>query len=257
MLNPYILNNIGDNNVFDCMFYDADYTGAGTHQKILFCEAGQQNIFTHAFSHFSFDGNVDLNKITFFGESQHPVRTIPYNPLINGNYINTVANFPGHNSLGVDGITITAEHENITAYGGFGEKYTIPSGKSLPDDFSPLFKDDPWGRGTGTMYAYPNGTLTFTITAPHAVRLGSVFAFMNSSSDQKPSKIEAINESGDVIEGTVLNGGRRAYFVDGKGTSKVWKIKFTFNIDGAEGTTSYFGFSQIAGYLFSEKDGII
>lgn len=257
-LNPYLLNNIGNYNVFDCIFYDTAWDDSGIYQKILFCDVSHQNTFTHATAPESFDGAVDACKITFYGDTRHPTRTIPFNPLINVEYINTVANFPGHNSLGVDGITITVEHENMNAYGGFSDKYTDFDASGIPTDFSPLFKDDPWGRGTANLFAKPNATLTFIITAPKPVRMGTVFALCNQWVDGKPSKIEVINENGVSIEGNVVmpSSGKKIYFAEGSGVSTVWKIKFTFNI-GAESGHSYEGFSQICGYLWNDVDGII
>lgn len=257
VLNPYLINNIGSLNAFDCVFYDAawDEGSTKTVQKIWKCESTKHNTFNTVISPYSIDGDYTSSNFTLSNGNVKPVVNIPFNAINNySRGINTVANLPSHNSLGVDGIEITSEHENITSWAGWSDKYGNPSG--MPTDFSPLFKDDPWGRGTNWLRCQPNATLTFTLRPKKPVRLGACFILFSSSVTAK-SKVEIINvDTGKIQEGVVVQPATQKYMVaTGYGKSSVWKIKITFNIDGTGFVDERI--SQICGYMFHEEDGII
>ena len=257
-INPYLLNNIGMHNKFDCVFYDTAWNkdSLTQMQKILNCDSLKPNVFTTMINAFSVDGDMTQSVFYLYNTGSKPHVQFPFNPLFNDarTGVNTIASFPHHNSFAVEGVEITTTYKGVSNWGVWSDRYdnfTYGDDGALPESLAPLFSDNPWGRASGILACDPDAEIIFNIKTPEKVRLGNIFVIFEGYND-RPAKLFIKNLStGTVYEGVTSMSGSRKYAIGGATSdSSEWEIKLILNCNGTKQASEKL--AQIAGCLFGE-----
>ena len=256
-VNPYLIYNIGYDNVFDCRFYDT-YDGSEIVRQKIMEVNDRRSVFGFLTSRKANDGSP-LYVGTYSFEYGDVV--LPYNPSKNADGVyNMVRNMPVRNSFAdTNNVSIVCAYEKLSdAIGTWGGLHTTFDKNHMSKQLDVLFRDNPWGRKTSVFTCDPDSKMEFVVKFPEPVKVDALFVdFGNVYEGSRGTTIlEAsfTDSDGDLktITGTVAEAKQHQIgFLSGVGLASEFTLRIRFNVGGTQ--PAYQMISQITGYAHNDS----
>jgi len=279
VLNKYLLNKIGDQNVFANIFYDILYFKeieppnngyTSNMQKLIGEDSYDLNTFLHPVNAYAFDKHAEDNYVNLIGKPLTDEYNLPLNVYKDGTVANITRTMPFRNSFNVIK-DVKVEYSGLYAYDDYAkwsDAYGELDKNGMPYNMAPLFHDDVVDRGTPYLVCSPNSFLKLRFKNPKASIVGMFILFGNTTGGPDEAILTWYKADGTVKrtqQGIINNrptGRASVYFPGAYETDDtinngydVAEITLKFNTNGT-GNKSYF-ISQICGYLMSLRHGVL